>query len=127
MQTDRIMRSFYRAVEGRLKKTMLDITADLIEVTPVDTGWAASNWVPSIGDPVTSPAGSKDNIDRTGQDLGVAEVAISYTIDQGPIWISNNVPYIESLNKGSSPQASAGFVERIINSRVREANEARLT
>ena len=32
----------------------------------------------------------------------------------GPIYITNNVPYINSLNGGHSQHAPAGFVERAI-------------
>lgn len=57
---------------------------ELVEATPVDTGKARDSW----------------GITHTGN-------------PDRPVVISNEVPYIEHLNEGSSKQAPAHFVERI--------------
>jgi hypothetical protein len=44
----------------------------------------------------------------------------SYKLDQGSLFVTNNVPYIVPLNNGSSKQAGAGFVERGIERAIRE-------
>ncbi len=101
-----------------VQRVALRITANLQEDTPVDTGWARSNWVPSIGDPYRGLAGSKEGdvvlIDPSTSDLGKAQVATSYKLSDGAIFISNNVPYIMALNEGHSSQAPQAFVQASI-------------
>lgn len=79
--------------------------------TPVDTNHARANWVPSIGAPYT---GESDGTSDGQHAAGVAAV-VSYRPSDGPLFVSNNVPYIAYLNMGSSTQAPAGFVERCID------------
>jgi hypothetical protein len=86
----------------------LEIDKELRKATPVDTGHARRNWVPSVGEPhegvVTSEAAHA---------AGVAAV-VAYELASGSLWVSNSVPYIRRLNYGHSQQAPAGFVERAI-------------
>lgn len=106
----------------------VNITAELIERTPVDTGWARANWVPAIGAPSLAGAGDLSRQARQAgapsaggrQSAAVGVVATSYRdIRQGPVFISNNVPYIPRLNDGSSSQAPAGFVQDAIVAGIR--------
>lgn len=113
-----ILRGTKKSIERTIKKLVLDVTANLVGTTPVDTGWARSNWVPSIGTPVEQPTGSKESVSSGAQDQGLAAVAATYTLERGPIWISNNVPYITLLNSGTSQQAPAGFVQAAIRRAV---------
>lgn len=98
-------------------KIALDITANLVETTPVDTGWARSNWVPSIGAPETEVAGSPDSIDQGAQRSGQASL-LGYDIARGAVFVSNNVPYIQRLNDGSSAQAPRAFVQDAVDRAV---------
>lgn len=104
-----------------LQEITLNITANLQEDTPVDTSWARSNWVPSIGNPFRGLAGSDDNIDNTLSEQGKAEVLTQYTLDRGAIYISNNVPYIRALNEGTSDQAPAAFIQAAVEKGVRQS------
>lgn len=77
--------------------------------TPVRTGRAAASWNASIGSPdfnaqpetYLNPKGAvddgKENLD-------------GYQLGQNT-YVANGVPYIGSLNNGSSAKAPAGFVE----------------
>jgi hypothetical protein len=105
--------------EKAVRKLTLDATANLIEDTPVDTGWARANWVPSIGraiavrkteeaDPAIVPG------QRAQQQASIARVSTTYRLKQGSVFISNNVPYIVRLNEGSSDQAPSAFVQSAI-------------
>lgn len=94
-------------------KLAFSITAELVEATPVDTGWARANWVPRRGAPQLVPVGSPQNVDRSAAAQGQASLA-RYSIFDGSIFISNNVPYIGRLNAGHSKQAPAGFIQRSI-------------
>jgi hypothetical protein len=111
-------------IEAVMKKVALDIVANLVSSpgngygTPVDTGWARANWVPAIGSPYEGTAGSKKALNLGVQQQAIATVATSYRLSQGPIYISNNVPYIVLLNEGSSKQAPAGFVQNAISKAV---------
>jgi len=76
--------------------------------TPVDTGHARANWVPSVGQPFT---GEVDG--QAAHAAGVAAV-IRYKPGQGSLFVSNNAAYITLLNLGYSPQAAVGFIEAAI-------------
>lgn len=121
-EADRVIREFNRKLQNEVKIIALDINEGLIDETPVDTGWARANWVPSIGTPFEGPVGDRDSFDTGEQEMGMAEVASQYQLSDGPVFITNNVPYIESLNQGHSAKAPAGFIEAIIDRVVEDAN-----
>ena len=106
-------------------------TAALVAVvptTPVDKGVARSNWRIGLGSPPTAviPAYAP------GKKLGIGETAnAAAAIAAGrarlnlalgsvggglkkAIYLVNNVPYIDDLNRGTSSQASKGFIETAI-------------
>lgn len=107
-------------VERLITKITLDVTANLIETTPVDTGWARANWIPKIGSPVVedlsaiTPTSQAASGAAGRQQAGLAGVAAGYRIQLGSVFISNNVPYISDLNDGTSQQQPAGFVQRAV-------------
>lgn len=110
---DLVIAGLRGAVADAVKRVAFNISAELISTTPVDTGWARSNWVISIGEPISSPVGSRDAVDQSAQADGQARMLV-YDVMQGAVHITNNVPYIEVLNTGHSPQAPAGFIEAAI-------------
>lgn len=100
---DQIADSLEAAVSQACAALALEIAAELAEHCPVDTGHCRRNFVPSIG----APHQGED--DGQAQSAGQAEVATSYRIDLGDLYVTNNVPYLPSLIMGSSTQAPAGF------------------
>lgn len=92
---------------------VLEIDANLRETTPVDTGHARANWVPSIGEPNASEVATGDG----AHDSGLAQL-VSYKLGDGPAFESNNAPYIQRLNAGSSTQAPALFIEAAVDKAV---------
>ena len=81
--------------------------------TPIDTGWASSNWVASIDKPEMGLFGSKKNVLRQNPSIGVI---YGFDINRhNSIYITNNVPYMNRLNSGWSKQSPAGFVEAAID------------
>lgn len=105
----------------------LDIQANLQEDTPRDTGWARSNWVPSVGAPHFDPSVPEVKNPEPQQVAGAVQkqteataTLSGYTIAQGAIFTTNNVPYITALNEGHSPQAGRGFVQRSVGRALRE-------
>lgn len=83
--------------------------------TPVLTGHARANWVPSVTQPFM---GEADKADEGAHDAGVG-AALSYRLGQGNLWLANNAPYIRRLNDGWSEQAGIGFIERAIDLAMR--------
>jgi len=83
-------------LEGVARKVAFDTDNDLVAQTPVDTGRARSNWIPSLGSPssITVEAGNKPPIEP---------VISRYTLND-TIFITNNLPYIRRLNDGYSQQ-----------------------
>ena len=109
--------------ERTVIKLTLDVTSNLVDVTPVDTGWARANWVPSIGSPGDAPVGSRgsDGASEAAAAQAAGRTAVlGYKLQRGRVFISNHVPYIQSLNDGSSQQAPAGFVQSAVRRAVRE-------
>jgi hypothetical protein len=130
-QIKAIVRDLERVSERVIAKITLDVVANLTDTgkpwgTPVDVGWARANWVPSIGSPVSKnlrdvPSTSANAAAaQAEQRSAVARIATGYRLDQGKVFISNNVPYILRLNDGSSNQAPAGFVQNAIRKAVTE-------
>jgi len=112
-------------VEKSMVQLTLDINAEVIEGTPVDTGWARANWIPGVGSFENEPIGDRDNISHAEQNSGIGEV-LRYKIERGPIYITNNVPYINELNQGHSAQAPANFVEKAIQRSVNKFNKRKI-
>lgn len=107
-QSDRIGANLVKGIEAACKAAALEIDRELRRTTPIDTGNARRNWIPSVGAPHEGAGGD------AGHAAGVAQV-VGYKLTQGPLWVSNATPYINRLNYGSSKQAPAGFVERAVD------------
>lgn len=112
-----VLRGLNMATEDVVRRITLEVHANLVETTPVDTGWARANWVPRVGSPTTDPVGTPG-----AQGVGAASAAsqaglagvLNYRLSQGVVWITNNVSYISALNDGHSRQQPAAFVQRAI-------------
>lgn len=115
--------------ERQIIQLSLEVTANLIETTPVDLGWARANWVPTIGQPYEQNVGYANDSADVGsarQKQTAGKVALrGYKLTKGPIFVSNNVPYIQVLNEGSSTQAPAGFVQMAIQTAIQTVAGAR--
>ena len=114
----------------------LNVLARLIKATPVDTGWARANWIPSARRPSRRLSPGITRRDQRQAALGTVQAAqqrgtASLLNELGkpgvvPFFCTNNVPYIGALNNGHSKQAPAGFIQReivaaVVNERSRAA------
>ena len=121
-QIEVIVRDAGRLTERVVRGIALDLHGNLVEATPVDTGYARANWVPRVGRPqpraVGTPGSGGVGAAQAAANGGVNQV-LGYRLAQGRVHVTNNVPYIEALNAGHSPQAPAGFVQRSIRDAVR--------
>lgn len=113
-----IVTGLTRVTEKVITRLSFNVTANLIEDTPVDTGWARANWVPSIGVSYDSPAVAPSDPGQVSGQAAAQQAAVAgltgYKLRRGRVFISNNVPYIRRLNDGSSKQAPRGFVQAAI-------------
>jgi hypothetical protein len=75
--------------------------------TPVDTGRARGSW--AVGLNVINVKQSEDAFGSYTVADGIAEIN-KYKVDD-VIYISNNLPYINKLENGSSKQAPQGMVK----------------
>lgn len=93
-----------------VRATALVINQTVIFSTPKDTGHAKANWQVGIDIPVTKEIEEEDP--GQGEATIARNAAIIRSVPQGSdIILSNNVPYINLLNDGSSSQAPEGFVQ----------------
>lgn len=107
---------------GRALKTFVQQSfRELIEATPVRTGWAQSNWLAGSRNLRKNPVGSKKSIDYGPQQESFRTIR-QWNPSKGKLSIYNNVPYIELLNQGRSPQAPAGFVDSILEKVLKETS-----
>lgn len=106
-----------RFAERVIVKITLDVHANLVEATPVDTGWAQNNWVPELGvrqgPPAPNPGGGAAGGAAARMQAGVATVVAGYSFPD-KVSNANRVPYIRRLNDGHSAQAPRGFVQEAI-------------
>lgn len=110
----------------KTKRVALAIDALLVKAMPVDTGRAKSSVVVTVGAPalsVTEEAyfpGEKGSTSGANTQAAIdqAESALRDRIPGEEIHININIPYIDDLNKGSSPQASPGFIEQAVQDAV---------
>lgn len=114
----RVMTSMRTAVEKACVRIAVNVHAELVERTPVDTGWARANWVPSLSVPWSSTVGSPDAFSTSTAESQLVAV-LAFTFASGAIFVSNNVPYIRRLDAGHSTQAPAGFVRMGIDAALR--------
>lgn len=95
---------------------------ELVNNTPILTGQARANWQVSLDGTATGqPIGLGGPGGRLARRPPDSVPWGSYAADQQAtiarfqfgqaLYIFNNLPYIESLNAGSSAQAPAGYVE----------------
>lgn len=80
----------------------IEIDANLRAATPVDTGHARANWVPSVDSPAVAEVDG-----AAAHDEGVVAVLNARLANN--VYVSNNAPYISRLIGGSSTQAPAGW------------------
>lgn len=95
-------------VEMAVRKIAIDVFSEVILMTPVDTGRARGNWQCKIG---AIPNGTLELDDAAGTATISAIQAEALNLKAGqPIFLINNLPYIEALEHGHSSQAPSGMV-----------------
>lgn len=114
-------------VEGNVEKAVKDcagtVLRSVVDNTPVDTGYARSNWTPELDRAFEGlfPARVPGKAGSTAEENAAATIeAGTPTIEafdiaaNREIHITNNAPHIQPLNDGHSRQAPAGFVQMAV-------------
>lgn len=132
------------ATNQRKREAVLAIEMGLVQTTPIDTGAAISNWLVSRDSPRTdviapyAPSVKATHKHATLGDVAGASYNVQGAMEQAqsevvqsipgePLFIANNVPYMEKLDgEGTSKQAQPGFVDRAIMAGVDVMNRAKL-
>ena len=94
------------------RKLALELFAELLQTTPVDTGRARAGW--NLGPMLTNNVPPKDK-SGYGYDVSMNVNPAMAPKDAPIIYIYNNVEYIGRLNAGSSTQAPREFVQIAID------------
>lgn len=91
------------------RKIALDAFANVIMMSPVDTGRFRGNWQAAIG---AIPGGTVEAMDASGNTVIAAVSGVVDGMEPGDvIYMANNLPYAQRLEDGYSQQAPAGFVK----------------
>lgn len=130
-QIDLIIAGLDEFTGGEVIALALNVNANLRDSpplgTPIDTGWASANWVPSVGQPyddssaagVTEPTEAHISAQEREASKGLNDV-LAYKLEDGPVFSSNNVPYIGALNAGHSDQSPPGFIQIAIEKAIKD-------
>lgn len=112
MSMNSIVSRVNKRIDTVIRKSTIELFGSVIKMTPVDTGRAKGNWQCSIGSPITSETDRLDSakLDSTNGSVAYAEVVKTVKGTGNVVWLSNNVPYIQRLEYGSSKQAPSGMV-----------------
>lgn len=95
-------------IETAIRKIALDVFAEVIMMSPVDTGRFRGNWQVAIG---STPSGTLEIDDRAGTATLSKAQAEALQLKAGQtIFLVNNLPYAQSLEYGSSTQAPGGMI-----------------
>lgn len=95
-----------------------EVAKQIVEATPVLTGHARANWIPSVDEPDGSINPGVAGVDLTGEaQTGQEKTYVEETIKQflgsdssTKLYLNNNLSYIKALDEGSSTKAPAGIV-----------------
>ncbi len=124
-QIDLIVADLDLFTQGEIIALALNVNANLRDNpplgTPIDTGWASANWLPSVGEAKVmesdpgkdGPTAAQIATRAAVADAGLNDV-LAWRLTDGPIFSTNNTEYIAALNAGHSPQSPRGFVTNAI-------------
>jgi len=111
--------------EVKSKNVMGSIWLDLVEATPVCSGYARGSWfvtpnIPKRTNPLGPPPEINLDMDHCTEKYSYPSYPNlkRYTRNFSKWYIVNLAPYVEGLNNGDSKKASSGWVEDAISARL---------
>ena len=129
---DRDLEKFAKALEidvtTVVKKIGFDLFGRIVKKTPVDTGRARASWTIAINEPdrTVAEAGEHKAYQSAPDEAAKAKAnaGMAALKPYEPVWISNNLPYIDALEHGHSKQAPEGMVALSIQETEQEIDTA---
>jgi len=104
---DEVEREIKDAPREAVAGMIVELTSDLVEGTPRDTGFAANSWN------VTTD--KNDEGEPGNNDPAASAVREAQALDLSrEVYINNGAAYIGALNNGWSAQAPAGWVDMAV-------------
>jgi len=103
---DAFVKKAGKRLDAFLQTFTFDLYLDIVEGTPVDTGFLRSNWIPSLDSP------TKANVGAAGgqPNLTYASVAISQAKFGQSVYLSNNASYAAHVEYGTSRMRGRAMV-----------------
>jgi len=98
-------------IQTVLDKVTIDLFRDIIERTPVDTGYARANWNlnPTVPDTTINPAKAPKKGEKI--DYNAINANQEKRISKAEkYYITNSLPYIIALEEGHSKQSGKGHM-----------------
>lgn len=104
---DDVVREIEDAPREAVGGMIVELTSDLVEGTPVDTGYARNSWHVTREKRDAGEPGNNDPV-------GSAEKQARALDLSREVFINNGAAYIGRLNNGWSAQAPAGWVDQAV-------------
>lgn len=95
----RFARKFGIQADAAARKVILDIQADVMKATPVDTGLLRSSWFVGMGTPSAQKATTPDS-GKSAQ--GLAASTLAGFKWGATVYLTNNLPYANFIEFGGS-------------------------
>ena len=119
------IRQFFRTAEEKAVTIVgLALLDELTRATPVDTGLARSNWIPTFNN--NGPGKQIGTINTVPLNFSLQANRVTqlknYKTSMGQVAIENRAKHLVELNQGKSSQAPAGFIEAALRRARRKAD-----
>jgi len=110
--------------EEAVKGTIFKVISLVVKRTPVDIGTARGNWQATVNAPSASPIPVKDR--EGGPTISKAQKVLNQMPLGSTFYLTNNLPYILTLEYGGYPNPPKGGQGKTINGFSRLAPQGML-
>lgn len=97
-----------------ITKYAINLLNNLVLKTPVDSGRARGGWIVSVNKPDDYVSQLVSKSGAAVLTNGIKRINNNYKSLDDVIYVQNNLPYIQRLDRGWSQQAPAGFVNSAV-------------
>lgn len=115
VEVDKFAKSIGVTIKQAQEKVAYDLFSMIVKATPVGTGRAKGNWIPSSGTPVYDFDPERKDKDGSSTLAKMSSILESHKEGES-IFITNSTPYILMLEYGWSKKAPNGMVRISVNS-----------
>ena len=112
--TDKAQKEINEQLAKIMRATAIKTFNKIVQAAPVDTGRFRQNWAATVNTPDFSVV-TKDSSIR--QQIGITKIT-------DVLYLTNNLPYAQKLEEGSSQQRPSGWVRTIVLDAQKDLNEA---